>query len=206
MYICPNCNATSEQPTNFCANCGATMMVKEAPTPVEQTEVVTSPVAEEIPVVQAEPVVEQPAYQQTAYAQPVYEQPAQPQYQQPQYQQPAYTQQPQYQYVQPVQVAAPSLGKVITGMVLSIAGIAFAGLGLLYTLMFLAVETEVAFAFSLVMSFFSFPLSIVGFILSKNNINQGSASAMSRVGKTLGLIGIILSGVMLFLGFIGIVE
>ncbi len=205
MYICPNCNATSEQPTNFCANCGASMMVQEAPAPVEQPEVVTSPVAEEIPVVQAEPVVTPPAY-----AQPTYEQPAptyeQPQYQQPQYQQPAYTQQPQYQYVQPVQVAAPSLGKVITGMALSIAGLAFAGLGLLYTLMFLAVETEVAFAFSLVMSFFSFPLSLVGFILSKNNVNAGSTSAMSRIGKILGLIGIIASGVMLFLGFIGIAE
>lgn len=197
MYICPNCNSTSEQPTNFCANCGAAMMVQETPAPVAQPEVVVPPVAEEIPVVQAEPVLP---------PQPVYEQPAQPQYQQAAYQQPAYAQQPQYQYVQPVQVAAPSLGKVITGMALSIAGISFAGLGLLYTLMFLAVETEVAFAFSLVMSFFSFPLSIVGFILSKNNINQGSTSAMSRVGKILGLIGIILSGVMLFLGFIAIAE
>ena len=31
MYICPNCKATSEQPTNFCASCGAAMMVQEAP-------------------------------------------------------------------------------------------------------------------------------------------------------------------------------
>lgn len=198
MYICPNCKATSEQPTNFCASCGAAMMVQEAPVaeqpvvPVEQPVPVAASVApatEEVPVVEAEPVVTPP-----------------PAYQQPAYQQPAYQQQPQYQYVQqpiPVVQNAPSLGKVITGMALSIAGIAMAALGLLYTLMFIAIEGEMAFAFSLVMGLFSFPLSIVGFIMSKGNVNAGSTSAMSRVGKTLGLIGIILSGVMLFLGFVG---
>lgn len=193
MYICPNCKATSETPTNFCASCGAAMMVQEAPAPAPVTEPVApvaqpaAPAAEEIPVVQAEPVVTPP----------------------PAYQQPAYQQQPQYQYVQqpaPVVQNAPSLGKVITGMALSIAGIAFAGIGLLYTLMFLAFEGEAAFAISLVMSMFSLPLSLIGFILSKNNVNAGSTSAMSRIGKTLGLIGIILSGVMLFLGFIGFAE
>lgn len=159
MYICPNCNKTSETPLNFCSECG-TPMVEQAP---------------------AQPVYEQPAYQQPAYQQP----------------------QPMYQYTQTVS-AEPSKGKVITGMALSIAGLSFAAIGLLYTLMFMAVEPEAGFAFGFVLSFFSLPLSIVGMVISNGCINAGSTSAMSRIGKKLGLVGLILSGVMLFFAFISL--
>lgn len=164
MYICPNCNKTSDTPVNFCSECG-TPMVEQAP---------------------AQPQYQQPAYEQPAYQQPVYQQP-----------------QPMYQYTQTV-TAEPSKGKVITGMALGIAGLSMAVLGLLYTLMFMAMEPEVGFGFGFVFSIISAPLSIVGMVISNGCINAGSTSAMSSIGKKLGLVGLILSGVMLFFAFISL--
>lgn len=114
-------------------------------------------------------------------------------------QQPDYSQRP----VQP-ENKAPSLGKVITGMALSIAGISFAAINLLYVTLFLIESGETAFVFSLVMSMFSLPLSIVGLKLSASSIAEGSTSNMASVGKRLGIIGIILTGSALFLGFVGL--
>lgn len=165
MYICPNCNKTSETPLNFCSECG-TPMVEQAPAQ---------------PVQPVQPVYEQPAYQQPAYQQP----------------------QPMYQYTQTVS-AEPSKGKVITGMALGIAGLSMAALGLLYTLIFMAAEPEVGFGFGFVFSLISAPLAIVGMVISNGCINAGSTSAMSRIGKKLGLVGVILSGVMLFFAFISL--
>ena len=117
----------------------------------------------------------------------------------------AYPHQPDY-LQRPVQSEkkTPSLGKVITGMALSIAGISFAAINLLYVMIFLIESGEMAFVFSLVMSMFSLPLSIVGLKLSANCIAEGSTSNMSSVGKKLGIIGIILTGSALFLGFVGL--
>ena len=117
----------------------------------------------------------------------------------------AYAPQPDYSH-QPVQATnkAPSMGKVITGMALSIAGISLAALNLLYVTLFLFESGEMAFVFSLVMSMFSLPLSIVGLKLSASSIAEGSTSNMAVVGKRLGLVGIILTGASLFLGFIGL--
>ncbi len=157
MYICPNCNAKSEEPVNFCFNCG-TPMVNNEPQPVEPQQ----------------------------FAQPY--QPEQ-QYQQPQ--------QPVYYAYPPVN--KPSLAVKIVGMVLSIVGLVFLSIGGLYTLIGL-VEEGLAFAFALVFDLFFLPLSIVGLCLSNKCINAGDYSGMSRAGKTLGIVGIIIAAAALFIG------
>ncbi len=118
---------------------------------------------------------------------------------QPVYQEPV---QPQYQYQQPVYTAAPpSKAKSIVGMALSIAGIAMSSLASFYSLIFLIEEELEGVAVSgILFFFFSFPLSLVGLILSKNYINAGGTNTFSRVGKILGIVGVILSSVMLFFG------
>lgn len=186
MYLCTNCKHTSETPENFCPVCGHPMTQQAAAEPA----VVTEPVPTAEPVVAAEPV---PA------AAPAAEQ------------QPAYAVQPQYQYVQPqapTSVAPPSKAKVIVGMVLSIAGLAMAALGMLYTLIFMATAMAtagiVAFGVGLVFFLFSLPLALVSLILSQNNLRAGSASNMSSVGKKLGIVGVALSGALLFLACISL--
>lgn len=105
------------------------------------------------------------------------------------------------------QAPQPSKAKIITGMVLSINGIAYAAIGIFYTFILALTSINdyemaiITFIFSVVFSIFSLPASIIGFLLSKNAINAGATSAMSRVGKALGLAGIIVSAVMLFIGF-----
>ena len=197
MYVCPNCHRVSESPAAFCAACG-TAMVEQQP----QAPAYTAP---QQPAYTA-PQPQAPAYTAPQPQAPAYTQPPQPTYTAPQ--QPAYTQ-PQQQYWQQPQgyqppaapaTEAPSKGKVIVGMVMGIAGLALAAIGLLYTLIF-TIEPEMAFGFAFFWSMFRLPLSLVGMIMSNGNINAGDTSAMSSVGKKLGLIGLILSGVMLFIGF-----
>ena len=170
MYICPNCNHTSETPANFCAVCGA-KMVESNPAPAVEQPVVEQPVVEQ-------PVVEQPIY-------PYYNIPQQPMY-------------------NPAPVG-PSKAKMITGMALSIAGFAFAIIGLLYTVLFSIIEGEAGFALSITFGIISTPLSIVGLVLSKSCINAGGTAIFCRLGKIFGLIGVILSGVSLFIGLIAFV-
>ncbi len=106
-----------------------------------------------------------------------------------------------------VYVAAPKphLAVKIVGMSLSIAGLVFLAIGSLYTLIGL-IEAGMAFAFALVFALFFLPLSIVGLCLSNKCINAGDTSAMSRVGKILGIVGIILAGVSLFIGFTALIA
>ncbi len=201
MYICPKCGKTFDTPTNFCPLCGANMAEQTPVQPVVEQPVVEQPVVEQ-------PVVEQPVYvqpttpQAPTYAPPAYTQPVntQPVNPQPQYTQPVYPQNA-YQPVQP-----PSKAKSIVGMVLGISGLAFAAIGLLYTLIFMAVDGAAGFAFGLVFSLISFPLSLVGLIMAKKNISAGDTSAFGKVGKITGLIGVILSGVTLFLAIISLAS
>ena len=161
MYICPNCNYSTEEQSNYCPVCG-------------------SQVVEVQPQPQPQPVYQQP----DLYAQ--------------QYQ--AYN-----QYYQPQPAAQVSKGKIIVSMILSIVGLAFAGLGLLYTFVGLATGgVGVALAMAVVFGIFSVPLSIVGLILSTSCIRAGAQSGMVKVGKILGLIGVIASGVMLLLGLMSL--
>lgn len=167
MYICPNCNKTSDTPMNFCSNCGSAMVqqdpIAEA-MPVE--EPVVSPVVTPIPVT---PVATAPVYTVT-------------------------------------QTPAPSKGKMITGMILGIAGVIMGSIGLLYTLLFIGLDGIMAFSFGLVFSMISAPLSLVGMILSRGCAAQGHSNGMISAGKITGMIGTICSGVMLFLAFIGLMA
>ena len=108
-------------------------------------------------------------------------------------------------YIPPMQTySAPSLGKVITGMALSIAGLFFAGIGFIYTLIFLALDGAMAFGMSFGFMIFSLPLALIGMIMSNKNIAAGSTNKMAKLGKTFGLIGIIATGVMFFFGLIAL--
>ena len=90
------------------------------------------------------------------------------------------------------------------GMGLSIGGIVMAVLGILYTCLSLATDEVLAFAFSFAFGIFSLPLSIVGGILSDRSSFMGNRSAACSVGAKLRVAGIIVSAVMLFLGFISL--
>lgn len=60
MYICPNCNKTSDTPMNFCSNCGSAMVQQEpAAEAVQATEPVVIPVVNPVPVT---PVATAPVY------------------------------------------------------------------------------------------------------------------------------------------------
>lgn len=121
---------------------------------------------------------------------------------------PLETMQPVYQpqFTQNVQIMPqqkPSLGLKITAMVLSITGFSFLVLGFVYTLIGL-VEPGLAFGMAFAFALFFLPLSIVGFALSIKCRNAGDVSAFSRVGKILGLIGIILAICSLFIGLVSL--
>lgn len=108
--------------------------------------------------------------------------------------------------VQPAPVSnKAALGKAIAGMSIAIGGFVFALLGILYVFIGLTAYPAMAFGFAFAFSFFSLPLSIVGMVLSKGAINEGSTSSMASVGKKLGTAGMIVSFVMLFLGFIALI-
>ena len=157
MFICPNCQNTSNEPSNFCPKCGSRMIEQPA-----QTATYTAPAMPEAP----------------AFTAPIFEPTLNP------YPAPQPTSIP----YEPVKKAP--LGKVIAGMAIAIAGFIFAILTIFYTLFFLSMEHSMAIVFAVYLGgFFAFPLSLVGFILSKSAANAGSTSAMTKVGKILGLIG-----------------
>ena len=147
MYICKNCNHTSETQLNFCPICGNQMVLEETAT----------------------------AEAAATYQNPVV-------------------------YTQPTPVNKPSMVKKIVGMALSIEGFMFAVITAIYALIFLLAaatsgETEMGLA-SLVLTFFmaifGLPGSIIGLGFSNSARNLGDTSAFSRVGKALGLAGIII--------------
>ena len=164
MYVCPNCNKTSETPINFCSTCGARM--------VEQI-----PVVEPVDQPDAKPLYESVCSQQLQCAQ-----------------QPVYA---------PVK---PNLGRVITGMALGIHGLAMSVLGLLYTFIYLGIGAGAGFFMGVFISGFSAPLSIIGLVMSAGCVNQGSQSGMCRAGKKTGLAGVIVTGVVLFFAFCGLIA
>lgn len=113
--------------------------------------------------------------------------------------------QPQYSYNQPAPNRGGNIAMRIVSMVLSISGFSFLILGFLYTLIGL-VEAEMAFAFAFVFALIFLPMCIVGLILSNKCNNNGDYSTPCRVAKGLGLAGIIVSGVSLFIGFIALMS
>ena len=160
MYICKNCNHTSETKLNFCPICGNAMV-------------------EEI-------IVSEPT---TTYQNPVV-------------------------YTQAEPAKKPSLAKKIVGMALSIEGFGVAVINAIYVVIFLlagivAGETEMGIAslvLTVVLGVFGLPGSIVGLAFSNSARNAGDTSAFSRIGKALGLAGIIVFAVCFMLSFLTIVA
>ena len=112
--------------------------------------------------------------------------------------------QPQYNYNQPAQPKS-NVALRIVSMVLSISGFSFLILGFIYTLIGL-IEAELAFSFAFAFALIFLPMCIVGLILANKCVNNGDFSTPCRVAKGLGLAGIIVSGVSLFIGFIALVS
>jgi hypothetical protein len=96
-------------------------------------------------------------------------------------------------------IPKPSLVKKIIGMALSIEGFVMAIITVLYSFIFIMAaigtgEPEmgmVALVFTFIMAIIGLPGSIIGLVFSNKARNAGDTSAMSRVGKGLGLAGII---------------
>lgn len=124
----------------------------------------------------------------------------------------------QYQYSSPNQystyaptptyaqseVSAGAKAKGFVGMGLAIGGLVFAILGLLYTFVGLAEEIgEVALGMAIGFGIFSMPLALVGRYLCNKSEEEGNFSGAVSAGMKLGIAGIIVSAVMFFFGFIG---
>ena len=106
-------------------------------------------------------------------------------------------------YNAPVSTGAKVQGYV--GMGLAIGGLFFAIIGLLYTFIGLVAE-GLAFAFAIAFSFFSMPLSIIGGVLCDRSQEEGNTSTACSVGCKLRTAGIIVSAVMLVIGFLNLVA
>lgn len=119
-----------------------------------------------------------PSYNPTTYTYPPYQQPAN----------------------------RPSKAKAIVSMSLSAAGLLFAFLGFIYTSIFMAVEPEAGLVMAIVFGIFSLPLSIIGLCMASSVRRAGDTTVFSKLGRIFGIIGIIMAGLSMFIGFIGIAD
>jgi len=177
MSYCSQCGNAIDNGAKFCSHCGAAVAAAAAPVYNEVPEVNTLPV-EPAPVVAA-PVATAPvATAPVATAPAVAAEPV-------------------------VSAGTKVLGFV--GMGLSIFALAFASICVLIVLG-LVEETGAGFAFSLVYSMLTVPPAIIGRILCGKSMAAGNTSAVCSVGSKLSLAAIIVSGVMLFLGFVNLIS
>lgn len=177
MPYCSKCGTPTNEDDKFCMHCGTPVAVPVQPEPVAPVvPVQAEPVAPVAPV-QAEPVA--PVAPVRSEPMPVYVAPAEP----------------------VVSGKDKALGFV--GMGLAIFGLFFACIGILYTMIGMA-EEGLGFGMSIAFSMFSLPLSIVGGVLCGKSYNAGNHSAPCSVGSKLRIAGIIVSAVMLFLGFVNL--
>ena len=190
MSFCTNCGKPVNEGSNFCRNCGAPVgalaeQMKDVPAvqpdvaPVEQTYAAP---AEQTYAVPVEPVYVQPVA--PVYAVPVeqtYAVPAEPE----------------------ISVKTKVLGFV--GMGVSIFGLFFSVFGLLNTLIGMS-EYAMGFGMAVAFSLFSLPCGIVGMVLSNQSRNAGNIAKSASVGAKLGLASVIVSCVMLFLGFVNLMA
>ena len=100
----------------------------------------------------------------------------------------------------------PSKGKQIAGMGVAIGGFALSILNALYAMIFVGMESGFGFGFAFGFSIFSLPLSLVGLIMSNKCIDEGATAKPSFLGKKFGLVGVILTAVALFFGFINLMT
>ena len=159
---------------SFCSNCG-NPLEENAKFCSKCGSAIAAPA--EVPAAPAEPVYSAPVYT------PIYNAPA---------------------VIPEVSGKTKALGFV--GMGLGIGGLFFAIFGLLFTIanMDSYYDDGIALFLAIYMSIFSMPLSIVGRILAGKSRAGGNLSSVCRVGTSLGLAGLIVSCVMLFLGFVSI--
>lgn len=177
MYVCQNCNFESEKQINFCPQCGSEV-IKE-----------TVPVAEAVVSKAAAPA-------ETAPVANVHTAPVQPT--------------PEI-YTEPPVVKKPNLAKKIVGMALSIEGFAGSIVAALYGFIGLLADAiimgsaqapaGVGFLMIFYFAIFTLPFSIVGLVFSNEARSLGDTSAFSRVGRALGIAGIIIIAAAMALGF-----
>lgn len=188
MNFCPKCGISLDPQDTFCHNCGKALR----PTaPVEETTeaAVLTPVATEAPV----------------------QEPVRP---------PVYNPIPAPQVVAPLvrtvptasPVSAGTKAKGFVGMGLSIGGLVFAVLGIIYTLFGFVAQADsygsepIGFIFALYLGIFSFPLSIVGRIFANKSYESGNQHGSCTAGVKIGLAGLIVSCAMMMLGFISLLA
>lgn len=183
MAYCSSCGNYLDPAAKFCSVCGAQVTAPAAPAAPAEPVVAAAPVAE--PVVEpAAPVVE-----------PV--KPAAPVYCAP---------------VEPVRTytAAPTVDtktKVFgfVGMGLGIGSLFLAVLGILYTAIGMSGGMGAGFGCSIGFGMFSVPCGIVGMKFCNDSYEAGNTSKVCSIGRKLAIAGIIVSGVMAFLGFIDLI-
>lgn len=103
-------------------------------------------------------------------------------------------------------VSAKTKALGFVGMGLGIGGLIFAVLGILYTITFLSLEPAAGFGASVGFGVFSLPCGIVGKVLCGRSMEAGNESAACSVGGKLALASLIVSAVMLLLGFIALLA
>ncbi len=174
MKTCPLCYSAIDDASRFCPVCGGEQPVAA---PAEEPVAAT--------VVNPEPPV-------SAYAPPPYVTPIQAPY-------------------APPAAPPPSKGKAIAGMALSIAGTVLGAIGIFLSGFFLVLgaidwDLEImgimAFTYSIVFLLYALPLSIVGLVLSRQCVAQGSTMTVCRYGKIFGIVGLALCGALVVLAIV----
>lgn len=141
--------------------------------------------------VQAEPVVVAPVNPTPVNPTPVNPTPVNPVYTAP---------------VVSAPVEEPSLAKKIVGMALSASALMLAIYCLFYTVSAMDYDGAFAFGYAIGFSIFSMPMGIVGLTMSNKNREQGDTSVFSLLGKIFGIVSVALTGLVLFIGFCGMVS
>ena len=104
------------------------------------------------------------------------------------------------------EVKKVGLGAKIAAMVLSITGVELAPFSFIYTYIYGLFSAAMGVGYvSLIIAILCSVLmipSIIGFALSLKNIKNGDSSVFTKIGKIFGLIGIILIGVLIFMGIV----
>ena len=181
MSFCPYCGKPLNATDKFCQFCGASLSVTQAPTP---------------PVTPAPPVTYAPPVRPVTPVAPVVSAPI-------------------YQTQKPPVVSAKAKAFGFVGLGLGIEGLSMAVLGIFYTAFGLLLDDAmgmygagagVGFIYAFVFAFFSMPCSILGRIFGERSISMGNPSGVCTAGFRLGTIGIVVSIVMMVLGFFSLLT
>lgn len=177
MAYCSSCGNFMDPAAKFCSVCGA-----QAAAPAAPAEPVAPPVVEPVAPPVVEPVVEAPAA-------PTYYAPAEP--------------------ARTIPVMPVISGKTKTfgfvGMGLGIGSLALAVLGIICVIAGMTIGSALGFGYSIGYGLFSWPCAILGMKFSNQSYEAGNTSNVCSIGRKMAIAGMIVSGVMMFLGFIDLV-